>query len=79
MLILKIQTKKTLFATTVLFFCFFAFSVYGTASGLNNDCGCFGGAVKSEFGLTMIIRNFVLLTVVILLAIINKKFASAGQ
>jgi hypothetical protein len=79
LLVLKIQTKKTLLAITVLFFGFFALSGYGTAIGLNNDCGCFGSTVKSEFGLTMIIRNLVLLTIVLWLAIVNKKFASAGQ
>lgn len=79
MLVLKIQTKNTLSATTFLFFCFFAFSVYGTLIGLNVDCGCFGGAFKSEFGITMIIRNLVLLTIVIWLVKVNKKFASAGQ
>lgn len=79
MLFLKIQLKKTLLVTKVLFFAFFVFSVYGTLIGLNVDCGCFGGAIKSEFDITMIIRNLVLLTVAIWLAIVNKKFASAGQ
>jgi len=77
LLIMKIQTKKTLLLATVLFFCFFVFSIYGTVIGLNIDCGCFGSAVTSEFGIAMIIRNLILLTVVIWLAMVNKKLASA--
>jgi hypothetical protein len=46
MLLLKIQTKKTLFATTILFFGFFTFSIYGTAIGLNVDCGCLAMQLK---------------------------------
>ena len=79
MLLLKIQTKKALLTTTVLFFSFFVFSIYGIVIGLNVDCGCFGGAIKSGFGITMILRNLFLLTVIIWLAIVNKKFVSAGQ
>ncbi len=79
MLVLKIQTKRMLLGVMVLFFVFFAFSIYGTVIGLNVDCGCFGNAVKSEFGITMIIRNLVFTTVALLLAIVNKKFASAGR
>lgn len=60
MLVFKVQTKKTLLATLLLFFGFFVFSIYGTAIGLNNNCGCFGGGVKSEFGMTMILRNLIL-------------------
>lgn len=70
LLVLKIQTKKTLLAITVLFFGFFALSVYGTIIGLRTDCGCFGGAVKSEFGWGMIVRNLILLV----LATVTLKF-----
>ncbi len=76
MLVLKIQTKKTLLTATALFFVFFVFSIYGTLIGLNVDCGCFGSVVKSEFGMTMVIRDLILLTIVVWLAIMNKKFAS---
>jgi len=79
MLVFNIQTKKILIAVSILFFGFFVFSVYGTIIGLNNDCGCFGDAVKSEIVTVMIIGNLVLLTLVIWLAIINREFASAGQ
>lgn len=79
MLVLKIQLKKTLLVTTVLFFGFFLFSVYGTVIGLNTDCGCFGNTIKSEFGLTMIVRNLVLVTIILcLLTMVNKKFAWPG-
>jgi uncharacterized membrane protein YphA (DoxX/SURF4 family) len=79
LLVIKIQTKKTLLAVIVLFFVFFAFSIYGTAIGLNVDCGCFGGAVKSEFGITMIIRNLVLLITLIWIENVNIKLALRGN
>lgn len=73
MLVFNMLTKKTLFAVTILFFCFFAFSVYGTIIGLNNDCGCFGNLVKSEFGWMMIIRNSGLFIIVLLIAMIDRS------
>ncbi|PIQ08944.1 MAG: methylamine utilization protein [Ignavibacteriales bacterium CG18_big_fil_WC_8_21_14_2_50_31_20] len=85
MLVFNILTKKTLFAVTILFFCFFAFSVYGTIIGLNNDCGCFGNLVKSEFGPVMIIRNSGLFIIALVIAvsdgsqIIKKKLFNKVQ
>ena len=73
MLVFNVETKKVLFAVTVLFFCFFVFSVYGTIIGLNNDCGCFGNLVKGEFGLVMIIRNSGLFIVALLIAMIDRS------
>jgi len=67
MLVFNVETKKVLFAVIILFFCFFTFSVYGTIIGLNNDCGCFGSNVSSEFGVRMIIRNVILLVITLLL------------
>jgi len=58
MLLLKIRVKETLIAATILFMFFFLFSVYGAVIGLENDCGCFGNAVDSSFGIGMVIRNF---------------------
>jgi len=66
MLVFNVQTKITLFAVTILFFCFFAFSVYGSIIGLNNDCGCFGSVIKSEFGIFMVLRNLTFFTITIL-------------
>ena len=67
MLVFNVETKKVLFAVIILFFCFSTFSVYGTIIGLNNDCGCFGSNVSSEFGVRMIIRNVILLVITLLL------------
>ncbi|NDK10325.1 DoxX family membrane protein [Candidatus Gracilibacteria bacterium] len=66
MLIFNKQTKKTLFAATILFFCFFAFSIYGTIIGLNNDCGCFGDIVESEFSIFMVLRNSMFFIIAVL-------------
>ena len=66
MLVFNVQTKKILIAVSILFFHFFVFSVYGSIIGLNNDCGCFGNLVKSEFGIFMILRNLVFFIISIL-------------
>ncbi len=66
MLILKIKVKGTLIATVILFAVFFLFSIYGTITGFDVDCGCFGSSIRSEFGVGMIIRNIVLLILSIL-------------
>lgn len=36
---------------------FLGFSIYGTATGMEGDCGCFGELMDSSFGPAMIIRN----------------------
>ena len=66
MLVFNVETKKVLFAVIILFFCFSTFSVYGTIIGLNNDCGCFGSVIKSEFGIFMVLRNLTFFTITIL-------------
>jgi hypothetical protein len=62
---LKSRLKIILIVTTSLFGLFLAYSIYGYIIGLKNDCGCFGNAVKADFGVGMIIRNssFLLLSV----------------
>jgi hypothetical protein len=67
MLLLRIRVEETLIAVTILFLFFFLFSVYGAVIGLENDCGCFGDIVKSEYGITMILRNVILLVIVIII------------
>lgn len=79
MMLFRIKQKETLVIVSILFFCFFVFSIYGTVIGLNKDCGCFGTVVKSEFGLIMIIRNLVLLTVIIWLTNANKILPRPGK
>ena len=69
MLLLRIRAKETLIAVTILFLFFFLFIVYGTVIGLENDCGCFGNAVESSFGIGMVIRNIIFL----LIAFINSS------
>ena len=79
MLILKLQQQTALRITVLLFLVFFLFAVYGTAIGINEDCGCFGSVLRSEFGITMILRNILLTASALWLVFENKKFASAGQ
>ncbi len=66
MLLFRIEQRTALRITAILFLVFFLFSVYGMILGLEEDCGCFGSVLKSNFGLSMIIRNLVLLTSIIL-------------
>ncbi len=43
--------------TGLVYLGFFIFSIYGTATGMEGDCGCFGDLMDSNFGPGMIIRN----------------------
>ncbi|MBA4317885.1 MAG: methylamine utilization protein [Flavobacterium sp.] len=61
LMVLRIKPKPVLLVTLILFAAFFLFSVYGTITGLKNDCGCFGSLVKSEIGWWMVIRNLLFL------------------
>ena len=54
------KRKVILFFTTILFGLFLIISIYGFSLGLSGGCGCFGSALKSNFDLSMIIRNSVL-------------------
>ena len=77
MLLFNYKQRITFIAINVLFFFFFLFAVYGTVIGLNIDCGCFSNVVRSEFGITMILRNLTLTTITLWLVIKDKKFARA--
>ena len=80
MILFNYKVKLTLAIVTVLFFFFFLFAVYGTAIGINEDCGCYGKIIKSEFDWMMIVRNAVLLTIsIIVTKKIENKCPGAGQ
>ncbi len=69
----KIKNKKKLIlsGTTALFGMFWAFSIYGYIVGMKNDCGCFGGLIKTSFEFGVIFRNFVLLITSLVIIKIN--------
>ena len=69
MMLLKYKQRITLITINVLFFFFFLFAIYGTVIGLHIDCGCFSNVVRSELGITMILRNLTLTTIVLWLVI----------
>lgn len=73
LLLMKVNLKLILSITLLLFTGFLFYAVYGYYLGITNDCGCFGNIIKSEFGVGMIVRNFVLfvITVFILLGSIK--------
>lgn len=73
LLLLNMWQKQILLIVSILFLCFFLFAVYGTITGISNDCGCFGNVVKSEFGWNMIIRNFLFLSISVAAMIIKLK------
>jgi len=68
-LFFRIRTDKAIWIALALFLCFFLFSIYGVIAGMKNDCGCFGNIIESKFGITMVIRNFVLFMVSIIVFI----------
>ncbi|MEX0593421.1 MAG: DoxX family protein [Balneolaceae bacterium] len=44
-----------------LYIVFLVFAIYGTVTGIEGDCGCFGELMNSTFGWPMILRNTLLL------------------
>ena len=53
LLVSGMYQKFAAISSLVLFSGFFVISVYGTITGLNSDCGCFGSVIKSSFGRCM--------------------------
>jgi len=86
-LLLRIKEKETFIAVKVLFVFFFLFSIYGlvrrplggTVIGLDNDCGCFGKAVESSFGIGMVLRNFLFLSLSLFVLIKFEKNPGQGK
>lgn len=58
-LLLLIKWKPVVINTlvTLIFMGFLGFAIYGFATGMEGDCGCFGEFGDSSFGWPMIIRN----------------------
>lgn len=57
LLLLKWQFKYTVSFVLLIFAGFLGFAIYGFATGLEGDCGCFGDLAESSFGWGMILRN----------------------
>ena len=57
LLISRRYSKFAAISALVLFTGFFLISIYGTITGLNSDCGCFGSVIKSRIGWGMVVRN----------------------
>ena len=77
MMIYNLKRIVILYLIISLFSSFTFLSIYGTIIGIQTDCGCFSNIVKSEFGVTMILRNLIITAITIWLLIENKKFARA--
>lgn len=71
-LFLKWKPSLILSLVTALFTGFLGFSFYGIFTGLEGDCGCFGGVASSEFGWGMVVRNLILFLVASYLLVYNK-------
>jgi len=65
------KIKTIYYIINLLFYFFFIFSIYIVISGITGDCGCFGAFIKTNVGLALIIRNFLLLS---LSTIILRRF-----
>lgn len=48
-------------ATSLLYLVFFGYAIYGWATGMEGECGCFGGVGGASFGWQMTLRNALLL------------------
>ncbi len=59
LLLVRWQEKFVLPVVGLVFIGFLGYAIYGTATGLEGDCGCFGELMDSTFGPAMIIRNAV--------------------
>lgn len=57
LLLLRWQEKIVIPVVVVVFIGFLGYAIYGTLTGVEGDCGCFGELMDSSFGATMIIRN----------------------
>lgn len=60
----------------VIFLGFFLFAIYGTLTGMEGDCGCFGEMMDSTFGWKMITRNGLFLLLAMLLYLPVRRFSS---
>ena len=61
------RKKMITIIVTILFAGFLLYSLVGTLSGYNMECGCFGGLVESRFGWSMVIRNAALFMMVVMI------------
>lgn len=59
LLVVRWKEKFVLPVVGLIFIGFLGFAIYGTATGMEGDCGCFGELMDSSFGAGMIIRNAV--------------------
>lgn len=57
LLVIRIKEKWVLSIVGLIFTGFFLFAIYGFATGMEGDCGCFGEFGDSSFGWGMILRN----------------------
>lgn len=57
LLLTKFLNKTVLTGVLLIFAAFLGFAIYGYATGMEGDCGCFGDLSDSTFGWSMIIRN----------------------
>lgn len=59
LLLIRWKEKYVLPVVVLIFFGFLGYAIYGTVTGLEGDCGCFGDLMDSSFGPSMILRNTV--------------------
>lgn len=54
---IKRYRRRVNLSLAILFGLFLAYSIYGYAMGISDDCGCFGNSLKSDFNTNMVTRN----------------------
>jgi len=78
LLLIRWQERVVLPVVGLIFLGFLGFSIYGTATGMEGDCGCFGDLMESTFGAKMIIRNTIFMGMAGLL-FVKSPFSTASS
>ncbi|MEX2600634.1 MAG: MauE/DoxX family redox-associated membrane protein [Balneolaceae bacterium] len=57
LLLIRLKERWVVSLVSLIFLGFLGFAIYGFATGMEGDCGCFGELADSTFGWKMIFRN----------------------
>ena len=72
-LLFKKLSKIIMINTSLIFIFFLLISIYGNYKGYNENCGCFGDLVSSNFDGFMIARNLLFVIMVFFTMILSAK------
>jgi putative oxidoreductase len=73
LILINWKYRKVMIVTFMMTITFWGISFYGLIVGLEDECGCFGPYVESQFGWWMFIRNSGLIAIIIFMIIAHNK------